>query len=222
MGRPKSERPTGRYKKTPHLGAIWNTSTNQPSCQSKIAAQHNCPVLPDVRAGLSLESIALWACECRSRSALMTLAGSDHGFFSFPATTLLRICCQKPESIIFGTPEEHYHRLIQKSHCGAAVHKTLVFIDAFGWKHIRWLTHKDSFATIMMTPTRLLLQRTMTCPFHLLLNVSEVEFLYGSENSRDFMLCSWDVSFYSSCLRPLCFTLHCVTYPVQYGFGKVW
>lgn len=207
MGRPKSERPTGRYKKTPHLGDILNTSTNQPSCPGKIAAQlvllHNCPFLPDVLAGLSLESIALWACECRSRSALMTLAGSDRGFFSFPATTLLRFCCQKSESIILGTPEEHYCRLIQKSHCGVAVHKTLVLIDTFGLKHIWWLTHKDSFATIMMTPTRLSVQRTMTCPFHPVLNISEVEFLYGSENSRDFMLFSWYFFFFdSSRLRP--------------------
>lgn len=115
----------------------------------------------------------------------------NRGFFSFPATTLLRFCCQKSESIILGTPEEHYCRLIQKSHCGVAVHKTLVLIDTFGLKHIWWLTHKDSFATIMMTPTRLSVQRTMTCPFHPVLNISEVEFLYGSENSRDFMLFSW-------------------------------
>lgn len=144
----------------------------------------------------------------------MTLAGSDYGFFSFPATTLLRICCQKSESIILGTLEEHYCRLIQKSHCGTAVHKTVVFIDTFGLKHICWLTHKDSFATIMMTPTRLSVQRTMTCPFHPLLNISEVEFLYGSENSRDFMF-SW--YFFFSLVVCVHNVVHCTVWPTQFN-----
>lgn len=211
MGRPKSERPTGRYKKKkpPQLGDILNTSTNQPNCLGKIAAQlvllPNCPFLPDVLAGLSLESIALWACECRSLaqpSWLWLAPTTDSSPFLLPhfsgsaARNLSLLSSVHRKNTI-------YCRLIQKSHCGAALHKTLVFIDAFGLKHIWWLTHKDSFATIMMTPTRLSVQRTMTCPFHPVLNISEVEFLYGSENSRDFMLFSWYFFFFdSSRLRP--------------------